>query len=249
MAVQTIAEVIHELDLIVEDSIREKCRLGFFAWVYKRTTEQIRDEIEKGNFRDNERLEKFDVLFANYYLDAYKNYQLGNPVSSSWQVAFEAEHNKLTIIQHVLLGMNAHINLDLAIAAGRIMEGKPIEELQPDFDKVNEILASLLDEMQSKISGVSLFMFLLDLIGKRTDEKIINFSMVKARSQSWNIANELWELKGAEREKRIAEVDQSIHNLGMFVRNPKSKFLGFILKLMSWFEEKDPDRIIQKLSQ
>ncbi len=247
MPSHTIEEIIQQLGLIVEESLRENSRLGLFAYVYKRTTEQIRDEIRLGNFEDNDRLEMFDVLFAQYYLDAFHRYRAGEPVSEAWRVAFDARTEKLTVIQHILLGMNAHINLDLAIAASRIMEGKPIEELQVDFDHVNEILAGLLDEMQQKVSKVSWLMFLLDWIGKRTDEKIINFSMVQARTQSWRIACELWSLHDTAKKERITEVDHSVSNLGRFIQHPKSKLLELVLRVIGFFEVRNTKRIIREM--
>ncbi|MCB2221619.1 MAG: hypothetical protein KQI35_14580 [Bacteroidetes bacterium] len=247
MTHNSIDEVILKLDEIIATSLQQQSYLGIFAWVYKRTTEQIRTEIEQGTFEDNPRLEQFDVLFANYYLDALQKYIRGETVSKSWEIAFDSKDEKLTIIQHLLMGMNAHINLDLAVAAAKFMEGKPIADLEHDFNKVNDILAGLLNEMQSKIARASILMFLLDWIGKRSDEKIINFSMVQARTQSWRVANELWSLRGADREDRIKQVDPSIYKLGQFIKNPPSRFLKMILRMISWFEVKQADRIIQLL--
>jgi len=247
MILNNIDEILEELDVIIQKSISQNNFLGIFAYVYLRTTAQIKTEIEQEKFEDNERLQKFDVLFANLYLDAYRNYFDKQPVNNAWKIAFDSKNDRLTIIQHVMMGMNAHINLDLAIAACEIMEGKSISDLENDFNKVNEILAGLLNEMQAKIGKVSKLMFLIDWIGKRTDENIINFSMVQARTQSWRIANELWNLEGEERNARIQQVDQSVTKISEFIKNPKSKLLKFVLKMVSRFEEKNIEKIVKKL--
>lgn len=247
MAAQTINEVIEKLDAIVSESVKNNDRRGIFAYIYKRTTEQIRDEILKGAFENNNRLEAFDVHFANFYLDAYHRYNAGKSVSECWKVAFDAAQKPLTILQHALLGMNAHINFDLAVAAAEIMEGKELAGLKSDFFKVNDILAELLDEMQQKISRVSSLIFLLDWMGKRNDEKILNFSMVQARTQLWRIACELSELKDSYLEDRKMEVDRSIRNLSLFVQKPKSRILRLMLRMIASFELKQPARIIQIL--
>jgi len=249
MKPETIDEVLLELDAIIENSTHERNYLGIFAWVYRRTTAQIKTEIEMGSFEDNERLHIFDVAFANYYLDAYRKYQQQEPIPQSWRVAFDAKNDKLTMIQHVLLGMNAHINLDLSVTAAEIMQGKPITELENDFKKVNDILAKLLDEVQAKIAKSSFLMFLLDWIGKRTDEKIIDFSIRQARNQSWRLANEIWSLERAERQSRIERADQSISRIAGFIRNPKSRLLKFVLKIIGWFEPGNPTIIINKLKK
>lgn len=76
MPCKTIDEVLHELDLIIENSLKENSFLGIFAYVYRRTTAQIKAEIENQTFDDNVRLEKFDVSFANFFIDAHQQYKL-----------------------------------------------------------------------------------------------------------------------------------------------------------------------------
>ena len=225
----TINDVLNELDKIISDSVREKNYLAIFAWVYKRTTEQIKAEVDKGSFENGQRMQQFDIVFANLYLDAYHDYKDNKPISLSWKIAFDAAREKHTLIQHLMMGMNAHINLDLAVAACTIMDGKPIAGLENDFNKVNDVLAGLLDEMQLKMGKVSKLMFLLDWAGKRSDEAIINFSMEKARTQSWLSANELWKLNGAGRQSRIKELDRNVESISRFLLHPPSKLLRWIL--------------------
>jgi hypothetical protein len=249
MTQKTIDEVLKELDDIIDSSVRDKNYIGIFAYVYRRTTAQIKSDIELGKFENNVRLQNFDIAFANLYLDAYRSYTENKPISKSWEIAFNSKNERLTIIQHLMMGMNAHINLDLAIAASSVMVGKPINELENDFHKVNEVLAGLLNEMQVKIGKVSKLMFLLDWIGKRTDEKIINFSMAQARTNSWRIANELRGLQGEQRQIRIDEADLFVRNISAWIKSPKSKFLKYILKLVSAFEEKNTEIIISKFKE
>lgn len=246
MTYKTIDEILSELDGIIERSVLDNDYMGIFAYVYRRTTAQIKVETEKGNFEDNERMQKFDMVFASLYLEAYRNFSENKPISKSWEIAFRSKNEKLTIIQHLLLGMNAHINFDLAVAASVIMEGKPIQDLQNDFNKVNDILANLLNEMQVKIGKVSALMFLLDWIGKRSDEKLINFSITQARNQSWRTANELWSLQGQQKQERTSQVDLRVSILSEFIKNPKSKLLNFVLKFIRRFEENDVSTIIAK---
>ena len=50
--------------------------------------------------------------------------------------------------------MNAHINLDLGIAAAKVMEGKDIQNLKDDFDKINDILSSLVTYVEQDLSNI-----------------------------------------------------------------------------------------------
>lgn len=243
----TLEEVLDQLSVIVEQSIASNSRAGLFAYVYYRTTLQIKQAIAEGAFEDGERMERFDVVFANLYLQAYHDRQAQRPVSQAWQVAFEAERDGLAILQHVMLGMNAHINLDLGIAASTIMQGQDIATLEPDFMKVNAILASLVKELQSRIGRVSPLLFLLDWVGGRSDEQLINFSMAKARQCAWQLAQDLWGLEGAARTARLQSADKMAHQLGRIIIRPPGRLLPYVLRLIQRFEGKDTAATVQAM--
>lgn len=244
---KTIDDVLQALDAIIDRSIKENNVLGIFAYLYRRTTFEVKSEIEKGAFEDNERMAAFDVAFANLYLQAFKNYLQQTPVCNSWKISFEARKSNLTIMQHLLMGMNAHINYDLGIAASEIMKGKPIHELENDFRKVNAILAQLIDEMQKRIGRVSYLMFVLDFIGGRQDERLINYNMIKARHESWNIATELWNMKDEHRPARIKLLDEEVKLTSEMIKRPPSIALRLSLKMVKTFEVRNVGKVISRL--
>lgn len=243
----TIQEVQNQLDVIIEQAIINNDRIGIFAFIYRRTTAEIQKEIQLQSFEDNERLEKLDVAFASLYLEAYNNYTNHKPVSKCWEFAFNTKNESLTILQHILLGMNAHINLDLSVSTSATMAGSNLMAIENDFNKVNDILFNIVNEMQDRLSRVSHFMFLLDAIGENTDEKIIDFSMRKARQQAWNSANLLWSLGNKTNTDAIDKIDVLVLKLSEIIKSPKSKLLKYALKLISKFEEKDVGVILSKL--
>jgi hypothetical protein len=245
----TIDEVLDQLDAIIAVSKEKNDPLGYFAYIYRRTTAQVKLAILEGKFEDNARMEKFDVLFANKYLDAYRDFHNGNAVCSPWTVAFDVKKDKLTILQHIILGMNAHINYDLGLTASEFTSGGQIDDLKKDFMLVNDILASLVDELQVKVGKVSRLMFLLDWIGKRNDEVVINFSMEKARKQAWNFAVGLSVLNDFEKNSKIEEVDGLICKLAELVKQPPGKVLAYTMKIISFFEIKNVQKVVQKLER
>lgn len=206
-------------------------------------------EVQLGNFEDNARMETFDVTFANYYLDAYNGYSNQQPISKSWQFAFDTKNETLTILQHIMLGINTHINLDLGLAASTAMNGLEISAIEKDFNTVNTILGNIVNEMQDRLSRVSPLLFLLDLAGKNTDEEIINFSLKKARELSWYNANLLWGLGTGHQDTAIQQMDITVLSLGEFIKAPKSKIVTYALKLMGKFEEKNVGRVISRLRE
>jgi hypothetical protein len=245
----TIDEVIEQLDTIIADSLKNNDPMGYFAYIYRRTTAEIKRAILDKKFEDNARMEKFDVLFANKYLDAYRDFHSDKEVCGPWRAAFRAKNVKLTIIQHIILGMNAHINYDLGICAAEFNKGKPIELFKNDFMAVNQVLASLVDELQRKVGRVSRLMFLLDWIGNRRDEAVMNFSMARAREQAWNFATSLAAIDITAEKNKIATVDEAITRLGQRVISPPGSVLKYIARIIAFFEDKNVRKIISKLEK
>lgn len=244
---ETIEEVLQELDNIIDQTVASNNFLGIFAYVYRRTTAQIKLAVENKTFEDNARMEKFDVAFANLYLAAYHSYQNRQSLSKSWQTAFDAQSERLTSIQHLIMGMNAHINLDLGVAAATVMRGQPIQLIENDFRKVNQILADLTEEMQERLTKISPLMFVLDWIGEKTDERIVNFSIREAREQSWRNAKLIWALDEPGRQAGIDGVDEIVAGISAIVRNPRTRLSRFILRWIAYFEEKNVEKIVGRL--
>ena len=80
-------------------------------------------------------MEVLDVLFAKRFIDAYDLWKSGQKPTESWRLAFEVSKNPShLVLQHLFLGINAHINLDLGIAASETMVGKDIHGIKGDFE-------------------------------------------------------------------------------------------------------------------
>jgi hypothetical protein len=246
----SIDDVLRRLDDIIPETIHDNNYLGIFAYVYRRTTAEIKQAIVEKQFEDNDRMERMDVTFANKYLTAYQDFRTGSAqVSGAWAIPFSAAHEKHTVMQHLLMGMNAHINLDLGIAAAETTPGSSIHTLKNDFMKVNEILASLTNEMQVRVGRISWWMFLLDWLTGKNDEAVINFSMVKAREAAWDFACRLAVATGEERKAIIGETDTTVSALAEIIRRPPGLLLRNVLRFIARFEEKKVERIIAGLQQ
>src|SRR5689334_4108502 len=112
MIIMTIPHVLHRLDEIIRWCENAGSRQGYFAALYRRMTLAVLEEMQKNGFADNARMEKLDVIFAGRYSDAWSAFQNKQPITKGWQVAFSScENANLTVIQHLILGMNTHINL------------------------------------------------------------------------------------------------------------------------------------------
>ncbi|MDC8003662.1 DUF5995 family protein [Aureisphaera galaxeae] len=237
MTATTIDEVLGFLDEIIETSKEEQSTLGYFAALYRKVTQQVKDKIGQHFFDDDARMELLDVTFANRYLAAYTGYKAGTEITESWQVAFEAsENSKLIVLQHLLAGMNAHINLDLGIAAAEITDTQTIHSLQGDFNKINDILGALVGEVEKDLSEIWPFLLWILKVTKKVDNFLINFSMNIAREGAWLFANELvFRDAGTTLNEMIAKRDKKIAKLGQSIVKP-GRIERFIFRIIRFGE-------------
>ena len=247
MPAETIDQVIEQLDDIIDWSINRNSRLGYFAALYRKVTIKVKDGIREGYFEDAERMERLDVIFANRYLEAFEQQRKNIETTRSWQLAFDASNHWWPIVlQHLLMAMNAHINLDLGIAAARTSPGQAVYDLKADFNKINEILASLVEGVQRELAEVWPMLKILDHIGGKTDEAVINFSIEKARDHAWRVAQELAPLPPADQASRIDALDRDIAVVGRLIRHP-GLILGTVNKMIRCGERGSIPKIIDIL--
>ncbi|MEX2446650.1 MAG: DUF5995 family protein [Dehalococcoidia bacterium] len=196
-------------------------RGGYFAALYALMTERVCEGVQSGRFTDGDRLQRLTCHFAARYLDALDRYEAGGPTPASWTVAFEAARRwRPIILQHVLLGMNAHINYDLGISAAQVSDGGRLHDVQGDFDEINAVLAELLEDVQERLGAVSPWMRILDFVGGRKDEVVVNFSMRHARDAAWDVATRYAPLDAEARAAAEADLDRRVARFAGVVRKP-----------------------------
>lgn len=245
---RTIDHVIADLDDVVRTCRERGSRAGYFAALYRSVTLEVRQWIRDGRFDDNARMERLDVLFADRYLEAWRRRESGQPTTRSWAVAFDAAESWWPIVlQQLLLGMNAHINLDLGIAAARTTPAAEIHAMHDDFCRINDVLASMVDDVQHRLAGVWPLLHLVDGIGGDADEATIHFSMEKARDAAWVFALRLSRLPEAEWDAEIQATDGLVASLGRLVRHP-GPWVGTVLRLVRLGELRSPRGVVDLLS-
>lgn len=219
--IKTIDDVLKALDDIIQESKENNSPLGYFAALYRKVTQKVKDGIAEGFFDDGPRMEKLDVIFASRYIDAYNEYQNNQTPTLSWVKAFDLSKKYWPIVlQHLLIGMNAHINLDLGIAAAEVMKGKDIQNLKGDFDKINKVLASLVSDVEKDLSQIwPTLKKILKWTGK-LDTFLINFSMEVARDGAWDFAVKFAGTPENEQAALIRSRDESVAKIGNLITNP-----------------------------
>lgn len=245
---QNIQEVIDQLDIIIENEIYENSTLAYFPILYQKVTQRIQQGIIDQEFEDNARMEKLDVIFANRYLEAYDAYKAGLKARKSWQISFEAKNNNLLLMQHLLLGMNAHINLDLGIAAAQTIDAnQDIKSLQKDFNKINEVLASMVSGVEAKIATVSPLFYLIDKFGNGKEDMLLSFSINLARDGAWKFANEFYQNNNPN--LLLEDRDEKISFIAFKLVEQKRKVFQWLIKVVRFFEMKNVGEVAHILRQ
>jgi hypothetical protein len=168
------------------------------------------------------------VIFAKRYIDAYYAWQKSEVVTKSWQKAFEISNNYWPIVlQHLLVGMNAHINLDLGIAAAEVSKNKNIDDLENDFNRINEILSSLVNDVQNNLAEI--WPTLKKILQKtnKADDFLVDFSMNLAREGAWKFAKTLSVTPENQVDKLMEERDIKVAEKAVLITNP-----GFVPNLI-----------------
>ena len=245
-APKTIDDVIARLSVIVRDTIAAGDRIGYFAALYKRMTIAVREAIRAGEFEDAQRLERLDVTFASRYLLTLEQYRAGELMTRAWLQAYEATRSdKHIILQHLLIGINPHINIDLGVAAARTCPRASLAGLRNDFDKINAVIARLTPVVDEEIDEVSPVSYKIDqIVGPRLKHKFFDFSFEKARDTAWALATELAPLDLARQNTLIDKRDTEAKLLGTLLLTD-----GPLVRLIRRRESHDVSHNIEILDQ
>ena len=123
------------------------------------------------------------------------------------------------------MGMNAHINLDLGVAAAAVSKEKNIYAMQNDFNKINEILSSLVNEVQNNLAEIWPTLKKILQKTRKVDDFLVDYSMQLSRDGAWKFATNMANKADAElpvlieaRDKKVAEKSKIIINSGFIAR-------------------------------
>lgn len=201
--VTSVAEVIDRLTELRDctGKVDPGCGIAQFSDLYLTITQSIQGHIQSGTFfAGNQYVARLDVVFANRYFDALRAWAgNGGTPPRAWQVLLDTPNNgEITAIQLAGAGVNAHINLDLAVATvdtGREMADVDLDtgSRKEDYTKVNDVFAEQMDILLRR---------LLEQRAARGEEteplsalgRLITRIVAAARRFAWEDAEVLWPL-------------------------------------------------------
>jgi hypothetical protein len=248
--ITNIDRVVDAIEGIVEWSMANASRLGYFAALYKKITIAIRTAIAEHKFEDGPRMERFDVTFASRYFAALNGYfhpgQFPSP-THSWLVAFNgALLPDPIIVQQMIAGVNAHIDLDLGIAAEEIAPGAKLQTLKNDFNTVNAVLASQVNGVLDEIDELSPVLADIYDVLQKNEIDMISDGLKVVRDSAWCFAEKLAITPKILQPPVIMVHDLEVAQLGTLILHPPG-LLGSVVQVIASRESRDIVHNIQVL--
>jgi hypothetical protein len=116
-----------------------------FNKAYWIITKNVLDKRNAGHFGKPGFLEKFDGCFAEYYLGALNNYLRNRRTAPAWKLALDtARHEDVSPVIVMGLGINAHINNDIAQA---LHDCRAEDKHYGDFLYINDVILESIYEV------------------------------------------------------------------------------------------------------
>ena len=140
--------VLARMRLVLQRLDDEADPRRYFLATYSRTTAAVGEAIIEARFEDPAWVDRWDVAFADLYLEAAAAYD-SDPARTPrpWRVAFDVQPDRHPL-QHVLLGINAHVNYDLPQALLAVIGDEDftrplvMARRRRDHERIDAVLAS-----------------------------------------------------------------------------------------------------------
>ena len=201
---------------------------ALFLRCYMMMTSNVLIAVDDHEFNDPIWVSTLLDRFADYYFVALRAYET-DPASAPavWQVAHKAAGDpKISAMQKLLLGVNAHINYDLVLTLVDMLEGEwqdHTEEIRngryADHCHINEIIGDTIDAVQDEVLEPAMpIMDVIDKLLGSLDERIIVHLISQWREKVWQNATRLLEMGDTpEKSRFITQVEEEALKTGRLI--------------------------------
>lgn len=201
-----------------------------FLHCYLLMTVNMLAAIQRQEFHDPGWVDRLLHIFAGYYFTALDAFDQ-DPAAASpvWQLAFEeARHPQALAMQHLLLGVNAHINYDLIMALVDILqpEWASLTDDQRllryhDHCQVNHVISRTVDAVEEDVIDPEMpVMRLVDkIVGRHIEDAAVSDLLGHWREIVWRHATRLLDTpEAAEREKIVKNLEKEVLEIGEVIQ-------------------------------
>jgi hypothetical protein len=215
-----VAVEVADLLLRMERQLTELEAAGdparFFLGTYLRTTRAVAEALDGDTFEDPAWVGELDVVFAGLYLDALAAFRRDpSSAPATWRAAFAADPS-LPPEAHVLLGVHAHINLDLPQALIATMPPSDFADCdlcsqrRRDHGRIDRVLATRVAAEDTALQRAGGRRSPLDRLIAPVNRTAVRRFLREARRTVWANTSVLHQARDdgqACLERRVAELD------------------------------------------
>lgn len=197
---RSLEEVVAGFSTLEQRFRAAKDRRSIFLTLYGVVSAEMRGRAASGVFADPAWVERYAVAFANLYREALEAYDAGRTaaVPRAWQLCFDtAAAGTGLVVQDVLLGVNAHVNNDLALALNRVSVDPDRERRRRDHNAVNQVLTGVTERATERLASLyAPGITTMDDAAGEFDEMMSRVSLGTARDRAWESACALADARG-----------------------------------------------------
>jgi hypothetical protein len=225
--------VLIRMTTLVDQWEAARDRRAIFLGCYRLMTGNMLDAIDAGRFHDGVWVTSLLHHFTDYYFNALALYEQSDLTTPPvWRLAFDATRDdEVTTFQHLLLGVNAHINFDLVFTLTDLLapewDNLSIEQRaqrHADHTLVNHIIGETVNAVQDQVIDrhSPWFDFMDKLLGP-VDEWLTSRLISHWREEVWD--NAVRYLEASDEAARTAlhqHIEQQAVRLGTDILKVKS---------------------------
>lgn len=223
-------DILYRMQQQIDTWHRQDDRRAIFLECYCMMTGNMLRAITNGQFHDGDWARRLLHRFADYYFLALEDYDCGDDCCAEvWRFTHDCACSRpLHVLQHLLLGINAHINYDLVLALVDTLEPEwPIldkpgrHRRYQDHCHVNRVIAATVDQVQDEI--IERYDPRLDWIDRllgRLDERLLSGLISRWRQQVWDTSLKFLKAPAGQREALRLKLASEVMQRAQRIVNP-----------------------------
>lgn len=248
-SISTLSDVGRSLQNVLDRCREERSRLGYFAALYWHSYLALQRAVNAARFGSTQGISTLGVVFYRRYLRAVQHHWEGGRPSASWQVSFLAARQPAPVVlQHLGLGMNAHIDFDLGVAVAEAFGPDVLPSMEDDFMLMNQVLASVTAEMLYDLEVIWPVFKVINSVAHPASKLLVRFGLEETRARAWRVAQRLVRLSPGDRQSYIDQLDLDVALAGRFIWKPLPP-LSWGLRAVRVGELQSVRRVIDQLVQ
>lgn len=221
-------EVISKMQLLIQQWEETADDKALFLRCYLMMTDNVLKAINQQEFNDPAWVNAVLEHFADYYFVALQAYENDpNSAPKVWQLAHKAAGDpKITPLQKMLAGINAHVNYDLVLNMADLLKPEWNNQTEQqrasryaDHCKINAVIGHTVDAVQDQIlDPVMPIIGIIDKLLGPVDEMLLSHLIAHWRDTVWHNVGRLLEVsETAEQDQLIRQIEKEALETGEII--------------------------------